>query len=525
MEVELKDEAAVVAVGTQKPTVITEGTVSITFPHDKAVFYNPTQVFNRDYSLLILAAFAKRYWAKRQDYRRGDAPLRVLEALAASGLRSLRYAREMPEEVPCHFVVNDISPDAVAAMRTNLEDNPPKAPHSVEVSEADAIALMYSLRTASPEEKFDVVDLDPYGSPASFLDAAMCAVRPGGLLAVTCTDLLTLCGHQLPLCWSRYGAAPLNGEQCHEGGVRIATGALIAAAARHRMSLTVVASFFHAHYLRIFVEVTPRGPVRIAPCMVQHGQVAKCTYCPGMWTQSMAREFTGTSKKGNPVTKTKPAILTLPGPLCPHCGSVIHLGGPLHMGQLYDRPLLELCLSDDISGTAGKDCKALAECKGHMECSLATEGFPPFFISLSQLAKSYGATQVAKDALACAIVSQGFRVAPTPFVGTGIVTDAPIDRVLDIAGLWGRCMARCGHTTSTKNKDNAPATLLRAKGAHLRIMPGEMKKIAKKYGVHTFDPETVDSEGIEAESETAESEGCPPVCFTGAVESRWFKTN
>ena len=38
--------------------------------------------------------------------------------------------------------------------------------------------LMYQHQKAS--ERFDVIDLDPYGSPASFLDAAVQAVSEGG---------------------------------------------------------------------------------------------------------------------------------------------------------------------------------------------------------------------------------------------------------------------------------------------------------------------------------------------------------
>jgi tRNA G26 N,N-dimethylase Trm1 len=35
--------------------------------------------------------------------------------------------------------------------------------------------------------RFDVVDLDPFGSSAVFLDSAVQAVGDGGLLCVTCT--------------------------------------------------------------------------------------------------------------------------------------------------------------------------------------------------------------------------------------------------------------------------------------------------------------------------------------------------
>ena len=39
------------------------------------------------------------------------------------------------------------------------------------------------------ERPYDVIDLDPYGSAAPFLDAAVQAIADGGLLSVTCTDM------------------------------------------------------------------------------------------------------------------------------------------------------------------------------------------------------------------------------------------------------------------------------------------------------------------------------------------------
>ena len=54
----------------------------------------------------------------------------------------------------------------------------------------DAVTLMYSNRaSAAGMEAFDVVDLDPYGTAAPFLDSAVQAVSHGGLLNVTCTDM------------------------------------------------------------------------------------------------------------------------------------------------------------------------------------------------------------------------------------------------------------------------------------------------------------------------------------------------
>ena len=58
-------------------------------------FYNETQVFNRDISVLAIHTFLKHYLPKQARFKRGAA---VLDALAASGLRALRYAAELLPE-------------------------------------------------------------------------------------------------------------------------------------------------------------------------------------------------------------------------------------------------------------------------------------------------------------------------------------------------------------------------------------------------------------------------------------------
>lgn len=136
-----------------------------------------------------------------EPFQRG---LRVLEGLAASGLRSVRFALEVPG---LHNVTaNDFSVKAAALIARNAEHNnvtellqascrdarwghrstlPQHASRhpsffSLRLSSGSPSSmLMYEMR--GKKEGYDVIDLDPYGSPASFLDAAVQAVSKGGL--------------------------------------------------------------------------------------------------------------------------------------------------------------------------------------------------------------------------------------------------------------------------------------------------------------------------------------------------------
>ena len=65
-------------------------------------------------------------------------------------------------------------------------------------------------------KRFQIIDLDPYGSPSQFLDGAVQAIDEGGLLCVTCTDMGALCGNHGEAAFAKYGCMPLKAKYCHE---------------------------------------------------------------------------------------------------------------------------------------------------------------------------------------------------------------------------------------------------------------------------------------------------------------------
>lgn len=146
----------------------------------------------------------------------------VLEALSASGLRALRYWKEVRGLT--HIVANDLSEAAVATIRRNISLNG-VSEADVEAHHGDATLYMHELRSKS--KRFTVVDLDPYGSAAPFLDAAVQAVEEGGLLMVTCTDMAVLSGNHHDACWAKYGVMPIHAKYCHEMVRASATHALL----------------------------------------------------------------------------------------------------------------------------------------------------------------------------------------------------------------------------------------------------------------------------------------------------------
>ncbi|KAK1885724.1 tRNA (guanine(26)-N(2))-dimethyltransferase, partial [Dissostichus eleginoides] len=212
-------------------TVVKEGKAAILFPSANEVFYNPVQEFNRDLTCAVLTEYAREVLAQRgvklvlpgetervvTDEKNGEeTPMETAtvgekcEGLSASGLRSVRFALEVPGLKS--VTANDFSSKAAALIARNAEYN--GVQHLLSASCRDASMLMYEMR--GRKDRYDVIDLDPYGSPSAFLDAAVQSVGEGGLLCVTCTDMAVMAGNNTETCYSKYGSVSIKAKYCHE---------------------------------------------------------------------------------------------------------------------------------------------------------------------------------------------------------------------------------------------------------------------------------------------------------------------
>jgi tRNA (guanine26-N2/guanine27-N2)-dimethyltransferase len=201
-------------------------------------FYNPGMALNRDLSVLLVEA----------EGRRKGRELDVADALAGTGARSVRLATEVGGPLVVH--ANDAAPAAAAAIRQSARLNG-VADGRLRVTEGDAHLFLAS-------QRFDVVDIDPHGSPMPFLDAAMRATRPDGLVCVTATDTGALAGTYPRVARRRYDAhhglhaAPWRAEV----GLRILASAVVRAGARFDRVAQPVLSVAQGHWMRVVARVS-----------------------------------------------------------------------------------------------------------------------------------------------------------------------------------------------------------------------------------------------------------------------------
>ena len=118
-------------------------------------------------------------------------------------------------------------------------------------------------QSSAAVQAFDVVDIDPYGSPNVLLDAAVQSVAEGGLLMVTATDVAVLCGNNAEACFTKYGSYALHREYCHEQALRVLLACVAQHAARHKRVIEPVLSMSVDFYVRMFLRVrTAPGEVK-----------------------------------------------------------------------------------------------------------------------------------------------------------------------------------------------------------------------------------------------------------------------
>ncbi|KAF2313697.1 hypothetical protein GH714_012770 [Hevea brasiliensis] len=348
-------------------------------------------------------------------------PPRVLEALSASGLRALRYAREV--EGIGKVVALDNDKASVEACRRNIKFNGSVAISKVESHLADARVYMLT----HPKE-FDMVDLDPYGSPSIFLDSAIQSVVDGGLLMCTATDMAVLCGGNGEVCYSKYGSYPLRGKYCHEMALRILLACIESHANRYKRYIVPVLSVRMDFYVRVFVRVyTSASAMKNTPLKLSY--VYQCIGCDSFHLQPIGR----TISKNSSVRYLPGFGPTVPQE-CSDCGKKFNMGGPIWSASIHDQEWV----TSIVEGV--KSMKDQYPAYDHISAVLTTisEELPdvPLFLSLHNLCATLKCTSPQAVIFRSAVINAGYRISGTHVNPLGLKSDAPMDVIWDIMRCW-----------------------------------------------------------------------------------------
>lgn len=415
---------------SQEFNTVQEGKATILTPKQDEVFYNPIQQFNRDLSIMVIKAYDEIRHEKIQAIKKKSKNkrtklngLKILESLAASGLRSCRYGLEIPEAGK--IVANDMLAEAVKSINKNVEYN--KLTDKVVANQGDAIKFM-----GSTDEKFHIVDLDPYGTAAPFIDSAIQCLEDDGMLLVTCTDAGVLAGSGYPeKCFALYGGnnfgnAYVNGESNHEVGIRLILNLIASTAAKYKKTIEPMLSLSIDYYFRVFVKVKT-SPINVknhaSETMLTYG----CNGCGHKIVQPLGMK-----------NNTKFQYPKLQGPIssnCQYCGTSYNVAGPMYAGNLHNREFIDKVLK--INESSDKEIYVTNErIKGMLTLASNELDDAPFFFNLNQLCSIFKSPPISIEQYTKAVGNLGYKVSLTHAKKNCVKTNLPWNLNLLINRAW-----------------------------------------------------------------------------------------
>ncbi len=340
---------------------------------------------------------------------------------------------------------NDIDPSAVQLIGENVIKN--KMGEMVKPLEGDCNANMHILRCLKKEE-IDVIDLDPFGSSAPYLDTATQIVANGGLLAITCTDMQVLASSTwVETCYAKYGGTPFNGEGCHEGALRLLLNAIESSANRHGRYIEPLLSVSADFYVRVYVRIhSSKSNVKMAT--TRRGIVARCVECKSSYPHPVVtRDDKGNTFRAN----SEPVVST-----CPLCGGATEMCGPFYLDALHNKEFLQYLLDQAKLLVPGdENAISITNTSSQAHPSLTTvgriEGMTTmmmeevtggggalFYRQVSALTRFFRSQSIPHATLKSALLNANYAVSGTHCNPDGIKTTAPPAFIYKVILEWGK---------------------------------------------------------------------------------------
>ena len=372
---------------------IEEGLTKIEFPEfdkvssDAPVFYNPHMELNRDLSILAIQTFQKQQ----------DRELDICDLFGGSGIRGIRYKNEIDGVGTVY--INDISETANEFEKHNINLNDLD---DIEVHQHDASMFLRMKRG-----EFDVIDIDPFGTPSPFLDSAGYCSRRNSLLCVTATDTSALCGTYKEPCIRKYNSKPYKSEYCHENGIRILAGFVALTLSKYQKYIEIKMSHSTEHYMRLYIEVK-KGSKKCDESLKNIGYISHCKNCLHRQTSNGL---------ASPIED-----------VCPVCGEKLIHAGPLWLGSIQDEEFIRNMINETQYKKINTEKQAL---KLLNSCLLEADA-PVTFFDVHSICKSLKISAPKLDLIFDELKKEGFIAIKTHYNPLGIKTDASIENINNI---------------------------------------------------------------------------------------------
>lgn len=396
-------------------------------------FLNPAMAPARTRSVLLLADALEHGWLVKP-----GRPIRALDALCATGVRIRRWRNEIPSDLQHRLRItgNDLDEFALSWAKTSHHCHPPKRDivHEPEDDRhgqpSDAVFTnglhfqRLDARMAMVDAAYQWVDLDPFGSPIQFLDAALQSLSRTGVLEVTATDTAALTGSSPSSQARRYQAKGLVDEYAHDDAVRLLLGTVATTAARLDKVVTPLLALFDGHHVRIslLVKTSKSEATKIRDSI---GWRVRCEDVPYRFVHHPAPD----------------QLKAASGPMW--IGPMWHHG---IASRMTEERALDLChptedeiqshrtqglqWSDEDTNHSARELRRSVRYIADAAELMSREHLLLNLDALPRLAKVGGAPKMEK--LLSALVEAGYAAARYPDLEPMLVTDAPFESVIEV---------------------------------------------------------------------------------------------
>ena len=346
------------------------------------VFYNPEMRFCRSAFSLAIGAIGGQ--------------VKVLDAFCASGIRGIRYAKENKNVSGMVFL--DWSENSIKLARRNARANKLK---NAKFVNSDVNRFLVE-NFYSKKFEFDVIELDPFGTPSPHLYPAFFSMqrKKTVYISASATDTAVLCGPETAACMKNYHSKSLNNEFTHENGLRILVKRIAEVAAEFNFGIEPLFSISDRHYLKVFVKCE-NNAAKAEESMKKLGFVS---YCSCGWRNARRRMI------GK----------------CERCGKETDYGGPLWLGETSNRKFVEKM----ISLNSRRDYEDGAEISKKLELIKNEVGMPPWYFNIHKTCKRTRMNYApGTERILERLKRAGFSAVRTHFSDVSIKTDAGVEEV------------------------------------------------------------------------------------------------
>ena len=361
-------------------------------PPKNPAFFNPNAKWNRDISIL-----AYKIQASSKNNRT------FADSICGVGARGLRTAVEVPKIDTIYL--NDLNPIAIDLAKESAKLNQVQDKCIFDTNDVCKF-LNFQERDF---RKFDIVDLDPFGSPSPYVDCVLRSVSNRGLISITATDTAVLCGVYPNVCYRKYYGFPLRTEYSNEIGIRILVSFIALNASR--FDLSIVPYFCHSnlHYLRVYLKVI-FGSLLANSISTKIGFLKHCQNC-----------------KHRKVEHLKEQNL-----VCEICGAKCNLAGPLWIDSLFDSEFVGAMLNElknnEYYSSSANDYNKMLKVMQTSDKELA---YPSYFETdtIASMAKK---SSVSLDRVVSTLSCNGFNVSKTIMNDKGFKTNASPKEIINL---------------------------------------------------------------------------------------------